>query len=120
MIFNQLSNNQKSKYYIKNYSVWRENRKRSNSGFFIIYSDFKDRNILKNISGNALKLYVFLGINSKNDTGESWYTIDSIAKYFNKSPRTISYWIEELEKLNLIKRMQLEVNNASHTYLQPY
>ena len=120
MKFNQLNNNQKAKYYLRNYSAWREDKKKKRSGFFVIYNDFKDKNILKNISGNALKLYIFLGINSKNETGESWYTIDSIAKYFNKSPRTISYWIEELEKLNLIKRMQLEVNNPSHTYLQPY
>lgn len=68
---------------------------------------------------SSLIHYIFLGINSKNNTGESWYTIESISKYFGKSPRTISYWFKELEKLNLIKRMQLEINAPSHTYLQP-
>lgn len=120
MKFNDLSNSKKSKYFKKNYSSWREIKRNQHNGFFIIYNDFKDKNILKNISGNALKLYIFLGINSKNDTGESWYSIESIAKYFGKSTRTISYWIEELEKFNLIKRMQLEINGPSHTYLQPY
>ncbi|MCY6485889.1 helix-turn-helix domain-containing protein [Clostridium aestuarii] len=120
MRFSELSNAKKAKYYIKNYSKWREKNKELNTGFFIVYTDFKDKYILRKISGNALKLYIFLGINSKNQTGESWYTIESISKYFDKSPRTISYWFKELEKLNLVKRMQLELNSTSHTYLQPY
>lgn len=120
MKFSELSNLKKSKIYTKNYCRWRLNQKENNAGFFIIYNDFKEKNILKNINGNALKLYIFIGMNSRNETGESWYTIESLAKYFGKSPRTISYWIEELERLNLIKRMQLEPNKPSHTYLQPY
>ncbi|HCL4448355.1 TPA: helix-turn-helix domain-containing protein [Clostridium botulinum] len=120
MKFSDLSNAKKSKLYIKNYSKWREKNKENHIGFFIVYTDFRDKQILKNINGNALKLYIFLGINSKNETGESWYTIEAISKYFGKSPRTISYWFEELERLNLIKRMQLEINGPSHTYLQPY
>lgn len=120
MNFNDLSAKQKAKYYSKNYYKWRSYKKDVHSGFFIVYQDFKDKNILKHISGNALKLYIFLGINSKNETGESWYTIESIANYFEKSPRTISYWISELEKIGLIKRLQLEINKSSHTFLQPY
>ncbi|MEF2821642.1 MAG: helix-turn-helix domain-containing protein [Clostridium sp.] len=120
MKFNELRNNQKSKYYLKNYSKWREMNRAQHKGFFIIYSDFIDKNILRKINGNALKLYIYLGMNSKNDTGESWHSIESIAKYFGKSPRTISYWLSELEEHNLIKRMQLEINKEAHTYLQPY
>ena len=120
MKFNELSNNTKAKYYTKNYSIWRKHNKELHTPFFIIYNDLAEKGILRNISGNALKLYIFLGLNSKNDTGESWYTIESLAKYFGKSPRTISYWINELEKYDLIKRMQLEINKESHTYLQPY
>ena len=120
MKFSELTNSKKSKIFKENYSNWREIKKQNKDGFFIIYNDFKNKNILKKISGNALRLYIFLGINSENKTGESWYTIDSIADYFGKSPRAISYWIQELEKLNLIKRMQLELNSPSHTYLQPY
>lgn len=120
MKFSDLPNNTKSKYYIKNYSNWRTLNKEKHSGFFMIYNDFFEKKILKKISGNALKLYIFLGVNSKNETGESWYSVDKIAEYFGKSPRTISYWVAELEKYNLIKRMQLELNKESHTYLQPY
>lgn len=120
MKFSNLSNIKKSKHYITNYNIWRISNKQNQKGFFIIYNDFKEKNLLKNITGNALKLYIFLGINSKNNTGESWYTIESISLYFGKSKRTINYWMKELEDLNLIKRMQLKIDNPSHTYLQPY
>lgn len=118
--FNNLSNNVKGKYYKKNYSDWRTMNKAINRPFCIIYSDFIEKNLLKKINGNALKLYIFLLMNSKNETGESWYTIESMANYFDKSPRTISYWLNDLEKLGLIKRMQLNINKEAHTYLQPY
>lgn len=119
MNYLNLSNKKKAELCRKNYISWK-NTELTNSGFFIVFNDFKDKNILKKINGNALKLYLFLGINSKNDTGESWYTIDSISKYFGKSHRTISYWIKELEDLNLIQRFQLEPNDVAHTFLQPY
>lgn len=120
MKFNELNNSTKAKYYKKNWSTWKQLNRHNKKGFCIIYNDFIEKNILQKISGNALKLYIFLLSNSKNDTGESWYTIDSLSLYFSKSPRTISYWLKELESLGLIKRMQLEVNKESHTYLQPY
>lgn len=118
--FNSLSNKEKGKYYTDNYTHWRNICKYNKNGFFIIFNDFEEKNILKKISGNALKLYVFLGIHSKNSTGESWYTIESISQYFKKTPRSVSKWFNELEKLNLIRRIQLEYNGASHTFLQPY
>lgn len=118
--FSELNNKTKATYYKKNWNMWRLMNKHNKKSFCIIYNDFIEKNILKKISGNALKLYIFLLSNSKNETGESWYTIDSIALYFGKSKRTISYWINELESLGLIKRMQLEFNKESHTYLQPY
>ena len=118
--FNNLSNNLKGKYYKKNYSDWRNINKSVHKPFCIIYYDFLEKNLLKKINGNSLKLYIFLLMNSKNETGESWYTIDNMANYFGKSPRTISYWLSDLEKLGLIKRMQLTINKEAHTYLQPY
>jgi len=117
--FNSLSNKQKSKFYKDNYKIWRGGKLKS-KGFFIIFNDIEEKNILKKISGNALKLYVFLGIHSKNLTGESWFTVDTIAKYFDKTPRTIGNWVAELEQLNLIRRMQMKVNGPAHTFLQPY
>lgn len=117
--FNDLSNNKKAKYYKENYNEWKK-KSLDEIGFFLIFESFYNKNILSKISGNGLKLYIFLGIHSKNFTGESWVSIESISKYFNKTPRAVSYWIRELEDLGLIKRMQLEVDKSSHTFLQPY
>jgi len=36
------------------------------------------------------------------------------------SERTISTWINQLEKARLIERYQLSYDEVAHTYLQPY
>ena len=109
----------KSEKYKKNYELWK-NKGLLDEGYFIIFNSFMKNNILKRISGNALKLYIFLGSHSNNYSGNCWVTIDTMAKYFERTPRTISYWLKELEENNLIRRLQLEFNGPSHTYLQPY
>ena len=76
--------------------------------------------MLRKISGGALGCYMYLGLSSKNETGESWHTIETIAKYFDKDIRTVSKWIQELRKLKLIDRFQLEINREAHTFLLPY
>ena len=111
--------NKKSKLIKENYAYWKKNSI-NNKGFFIIFNGFLEENILKNISGGALKLYVFLGIKSDNNTGESFYTIPQISEYFGVSERSISNWFKELETLNLIFRFQLKFNSVSHTYLNTY
>lgn len=112
--------------YKKRYESWKKNAL-NESGFFVIFNGFLEEKqnvskkaLLQEISGGALKLYIFLGIKSNNFTGESYYSIESIANYFGKSERTINNWIQELEKLNLIFRVQLKYNGVSHTYLQTY
>jgi len=117
--YSDLSNYAKSENAKKNYGKWKQQSINDN-GFFIIFNGFVESNILKNINGNALKLYIFFGIHSKNDTGESFYSIKEIAKYFNKSERTISTWIKQLEDIHLIERYQLNYDEVSHTLLQPY
>lgn len=114
-----ISNGLIAKMSKENYKVWKDNSL-ENAGYFVIFNGFLEQKMLKKISGNALKLYVFLGIKSDNYTGESFFSIQSIAKYFGKSERTISNWIAELEELKLIKRVQLKHNEVSHTFLQPY
>lgn len=113
------TNKQLSEIYKNNYYKWKISGL-ENEGYFIIFNGFQKNNNLKKISGNALKLYIYLGINSSNSTGETWHSNATIAKYFNKSERTIRNWMNELESLNLIKRMQLEYNGPAHTYLQTY
>lgn len=113
------TNKQLAKTLNKAYSDWKKDSL-DNNGYFVIFNGFQSTNKLKNISGNALKLYVYLGLNSKNFTGEVWHSNAKIAKYFNKSERTVRYWMQELESLKLIKRFQLDFNGESHVFLQPY
>ena len=120
MKFNDLSNKKKAEYYRKNYKNWKAIKIYDKAGFFLVYNDFKNKNILKKVSGNAIKCYLYLGISSKNDSGESWHTVERIATYFEVSTRTVSNWLAELEKYNLIKRLQFDMNEVSHTFLQPY
>lgn len=120
MKFNSLPNYKKAEHYKSNYGVWKQDRIDKKSGFFIIYNDFKDKHILQKVSGNTIKCYIYLGISSKNDTGESWHSISTIATYFDVSTRTVSNWLKELEKFNLIRRIQLDLDSPSHTFLQPY
>lgn len=102
------------------YSRWKNTKSERRTGFFMVYNDFKDYGLLKHISGGALKCYLFLGIVSKNDSGECWYTVESIANYFEVSPRTVSNWLKELERMNLIKKLQFHPNEPAHTFLRPY
>lgn len=102
-----------------NYSKWKK-KSLEEKGYFVIFNALQNTDKLKTITGNALKLYIYLGLNSDNFTGEVWHSNARIAKYFNKSERTIRYWMKELESLNLIKRFQLNFNGESHVFLQPY
>ncbi|MBK5200322.1 MAG: helix-turn-helix domain-containing protein [Spirochaetaceae bacterium] len=115
----KISNKQLAENLKISYAEWKKNSL-ENKGYFIIFNGFKENNKLKNISGNVLKLYVYLGIHSNNTTGEVWHSNNRISKYFDKSERTIRLWMQELEDLNLIKRFQLEFNKESHIFLQPY
>lgn len=119
MGLNRISNKQYADLLKKNYKEWKKEGL-SKGGYFIIFNGFLAKNKLKNISGNALKLYIYLGLNSKNMTGEVWHSNKSIAKYFGKSERTIRNWMKELEDMHLIKRIQLEYSGVAHTFLQPY
>ena len=114
-----MNNNKKAQLLKRNYLIWKKKGLNEN-GYFTIFNGFLENDILKKISGGALKLYIFLGIKSDNNTGESFYTVKYIAEYFNVSERSISNWISELEDNNLIIRYQLKFNGVSHTYLNTY
>ncbi len=101
------------------YKKWKGSRKDSHSTFFMIYSDFKDIH-LKDISGGALKLYVYLGFQADTFTGECWQSIDSIAYFFRNDTRTVNKWVKELEERGLIKRIQTGFKRISNTFLIPY
>ncbi|MFC6603992.1 hypothetical protein ACFQDF_24710, partial [Ectobacillus funiculus] len=50
----------------------------------------------------------------------SWHSIETIGKYFGRSPRTISKWLEELKKIGLIERIQPDMSSSAVTFLKPY
>ena len=114
-----IRNFQKSIEMKKKYKEWKLNSL-DESGYFVIFQGFLETNKLKNLSGNALKLYIYLGINSSNLEGVVWHSTETISKYFDKAERTIRTWIKELEDNNLIKRMRLKYNGKQYTYLIPY
>lgn len=119
MDFKDLPNYRKADLYRKDYMQWKQHSFK-HLGFFPVFQPFKNDFLLKKLSGNAFKLYVYLGLNSANNTGDTWVSIETMCQYFDKSPRTISNWIEELLKYNLIKRLQLNYNESAYTFLRPY
>lgn len=119
MKFSDLPNYRKAELHRVSYKKWKESSL-ENIGYFPVFQTFKDSYILKEISGNALKLYIYLGLHTGNKSGETWITIDSMSRYFGKSPRTISNWLEELLRFDLIERYQFKPDTPSHTFLKPY
>ncbi|MSU02146.1 hypothetical protein [Tissierella pigra] len=104
--------------FLKDYhDLWRKDLKERNENFFMLYKDFS--NFLPELSTGALKLYLFYGFNAKNETGESWYSIDTISEKLATTPRSINTWNSELEKLGLIYRSS-ENKSSKTTFLIPY
>lgn len=118
-LWDKIPNKRKAEINREDFSKWKRNAL-DNFGFFPVFQPLKETFILKKLSGNALRLYLYLGLMSDNNTGETWVSIDTMATYFEKSKRTISDWLKELEKAGLIERMQLKPNEVSHTFLKPY
>lgn len=100
------------------HSKWRDENFLNKEGFFPLFSKFKG--YLNRISPGSTSLFIYIGLHSNNQTGECYHDIKRMAEYFNKSPRTISSWLKELEDVGLIKRIQLQMNGVSHTFIRPY
>lgn len=100
------------------YASWKKEGLKG-GGWFPIFNGFKHAH-LKSLSGNALRLYLYFGLHGKQETGESWHDIETIAEFFEKSPRAIKLWIQELEEAGLIERIQMSANGVAFTYLVPY
>lgn len=107
---------------IKNYySSWRDFNKGNDDSketFAMIFTSFKE-NVLPDIEGGALKLYLFFAFNATNATGDSWYSIEKIAEFFKVGTRTVDKWIKILMEKELIYRDHNNYKSAT-TYLLPY
>lgn len=99
-----------------NWKNWKQLNTETRTIFFPITKDFEKIH-LKDISGGACKLYVFLGLKA-GEMGHSWYSINKMAESLNVTPRTIDKWLHELEDRGLIARDRKSI--TSTTYLLPY
>lgn len=102
------------------YKVWKEENQKQKKGFFIIYNSFCTNKILKELSGNSIRLFLYLGIYSNNQTGEVWHSTKKISEYFDCDERTVKRWFKELEDKGLIKRIQKGYKRVANTFLKPY
>lgn len=102
-----------------NHSEWKEWTKKEKKSFFVIYSSFKNSH-LKDISGGAMKLYIYLGFHVNNTTGECWHSVETISDYFGNDPRTVKKWFQELEERKLIMRIQKGYKHIANTFMLPY
>jgi hypothetical protein len=101
------------------YKIWKDIRRELKTPFFVVYTDFKDIH-LKEISGGALKLYIYLGFHVNTFTGECWHSVESIAIFFGNDERTVKKWFNELEEKKLIKKIQTGYKRVANTFLLPY
>lgn len=107
--------------YRKDYEEWRNHMREERAGFFPVFSvdEFKDL-LVTSLSGNALKLYLFLGFHANNTTGETTIGLDTIAKHFGAKRRTVQTWMKELTDHKLVARVQTGYRFKAHTFLLPY
>jgi predicted transcriptional regulator len=104
---------------IKEYhAYWRRTNSNSNAPFVPIFNSFKDAH-LATLEPGALRLYLFFALAANNQYGNSWHSIESIAKFFNTQTRTVNNWIKVLVDKNLIYREQ-NGKRTHTTYLIPY
>ncbi|SCW83945.1 Helix-turn-helix domain-containing protein [Paenibacillus tianmuensis] len=101
------------------YNQWRQNNTNMKEPFFAVLRAFKDKELLKDLDEGALRLYLYLGFVSNNETGTSWHSIQTIAKYFGRQTRTIDFWIQKLSEAGLIYRTRHDKKSAT-TFLIPY
>ncbi|MDM5292022.1 hypothetical protein QUF81_01875 [Peribacillus simplex] len=104
---------------IKGYhSYWRKTNTNSNAGFVPIFKSFRDKH-LATLEPGALRLYLFFAFAADNNYGNSWYSIEKIAEFFDAQTRTVNNWIKVLVDKNLIIREQ-KGKKSFTTYLVPY
>ncbi|MGN7170848.1 helix-turn-helix domain-containing protein [Paenibacillus cellulositrophicus] len=103
----------------ENHQSWKKKNHANRVGFFPIFNDFKYTH-LSEISGGALKAYIYFGVHANNNTGECWHSAEKMGQYFGVDIRTIKKWIAELEERNLIERIQVGYHRVANTFLIPY
>lgn len=96
------------------YQSWKEYKK--NTGGYCLISNTLEE-YLPFITDGSLNLYLFYLIHADNNTGNSFYSVDSISKKLRVSTKTITNWNSKLSDLGLISRQKGK--KSSNTYLLP-
>ena len=77
---------------------------KSNKAFRFAKVDSNFIAFLPYLKDGAVKLYLYYATVANNETGESWYSIDTISKRLGATDRSIGNWNNQLEDLGLIFR----------------
>lgn len=77
---------------------------KSNKAFRFAKVDSNFTAFLPYLKDGAVKLYLYYAAVANNETGESWYSIDTISKKLGATERSVGNWNNQLEDLGLIFR----------------
>ena len=77
---------------------------KTNKAFRFAKVDSNFTAFLPYLKDGAVKLYLYYAIVANNETGESWYSIDTISQKLGATERSIGNWNNQLEDLGLIYR----------------
>lgn len=77
---------------------------KANKAFRFAKVDSNFTAFLPYLKDGAVKLYLYYAIVANNETGESWYSIDTISQKLGATERSIGNWNNQLEDLGLIYR----------------
>ena len=77
---------------------------KENKAFRFAKVDSNFVSFLPHLTDGAVKLYLYYAIVANNETGESWYSIDTISKKLGATERSIGNWNNQLEDMGLIFR----------------
>lgn len=77
---------------------------KSNKEFRFAKVDSRFINFLPYLKDGAVKLYLYYAVAAKNETGESWHSIDTISQKLGATERSVGNWNRQLEELGLIYR----------------
>lgn len=91
---------------------------RLNKEFRFAKVDSKFISFLPYLKDGAIKLYLYYAVAAKNETGESWHSIDTISQKLGATARSVGNWNHQLEDLGLIYRTSNR-RKSKATFLLP-
>jgi predicted transcriptional regulator len=90
-----------SQLYKQNYRDWRQFRKKTNDNYFILPTELE-----KYLPNNkAINLYLYYCFKAKNEGGDSWHSVNTIAESLGVTPKTVNTWNKTLVDLGMIARL---------------